>query len=257
MALWKGQASVILCFGRRIYRKDELMIDYYVSEIRSCLDHKNYFAALSLTLMLPDICGMAEFPNKQVAERYITWYDDNVEPSFSGDRTSENHPRLSGEVVYNLRNQFFHQGEINVVTSKIREEDNRIDRFVLILGDGTKIDSMSFTMNIKDVWFRFIMVDVTSLCESICNAAAQYFTNNKEKFKTTVSAIPQDALFAEPGQSPLDQVAVNGDPLRDILNEKLLLDGQTIQITDNVTDTLYRALIDGLRDNPSDDDIVQ
>ena len=45
------------------------MIDYYVNEIHTCLKNRCWFAALSLTLMLPDICGEAEYPNKQVGER--------------------------------------------------------------------------------------------------------------------------------------------------------------------------------------------
>ena len=51
------------------------MIDKYVEDIRSSLENKQYYAALSLALTLPDICGSVEFPNKEIHERYIGWYD--------------------------------------------------------------------------------------------------------------------------------------------------------------------------------------
>lgn len=52
-----------------------IMIPVYVNDIKRSLENKCYFSALSLTLMLPDICGMVEFPDKSVAERYMGWYD--------------------------------------------------------------------------------------------------------------------------------------------------------------------------------------
>ena len=46
-------------------------ISDYVKDIKCALQNKCYYSALSLTLTLPDMCGMAEFPKKQVGERYI------------------------------------------------------------------------------------------------------------------------------------------------------------------------------------------
>ena len=51
------------------------MIDTYVNDIKRSLSNRLYYPALSLALTLPDICGSVEFPNKQIHERYIRWYD--------------------------------------------------------------------------------------------------------------------------------------------------------------------------------------
>ena len=40
------------------------MIDKLINEINEALSHNLYFAALSLALTLPDICGKAEYPEK-------------------------------------------------------------------------------------------------------------------------------------------------------------------------------------------------
>ncbi len=49
-----------------------------IDEVNKSLDNNLYFAALSLVLTIPDICGKAEYPNKGVGERYITWFDEHI-----------------------------------------------------------------------------------------------------------------------------------------------------------------------------------
>ena len=44
-----------------------------IAEIQNALDNNMYLAALSLALMVPDICGKAEYPDKRVGERYKDW----------------------------------------------------------------------------------------------------------------------------------------------------------------------------------------
>ena len=51
------------------------MINVYVDDIKKSLKNKCYFSALALSLALPDICGMVEFPKEQVSDRYIHWFD--------------------------------------------------------------------------------------------------------------------------------------------------------------------------------------
>ena len=100
------------------------MIPIYVNDIRHSLENKCYFSALSLALTLPDICGMAEFPDKSVTGRYIEWYDKylGVYMAQGKDILGGNNSWLSGEVVYNLRNTYLHQGNPGIVSDKVKEE---------------------------------------------------------------------------------------------------------------------------------------
>ncbi len=54
------------------------MIVKIVEDINKALDCEAYLSALSLTLMLPDVCGKAEYPNLKVGEHYIKWYDEYI-----------------------------------------------------------------------------------------------------------------------------------------------------------------------------------
>lgn len=46
------------------------MITICVNSIKYSIENRCYFVALSLELTLQDICGIAEFTNKTVVERY-------------------------------------------------------------------------------------------------------------------------------------------------------------------------------------------
>ena len=216
------------------------MIDYYVNEIHTCLKNRCWFAALSLTLMLPDICGEAEYPNRPVGERYISWYDTFVGNDMKQERMHEGQPYLSGEIVYNLRNTFFHQGKVKINPSKVKDSENQIDRFILVLGDGSVLQTMTLTVNMGDVWYRNVMVDVSFLCTTICDAAKWYYDRNREKIEDSISAVLQEWLVEE--TSPLDSASGGSDPIGDALIEKLNLSGQNIRFHENVTDRLQQSL---------------
>lgn len=76
-------------------------ISDYVKDIKCALQNKCYYSALSLTLTLPDMCGMAEFPKKQVGERYIEWYNKYL-GEYTANGIEDEEPYLSGEIIYNL-----------------------------------------------------------------------------------------------------------------------------------------------------------
>ena len=54
------------------------MIKKLITEINEALSNNLYFAALSLALTLPDICGKAEYPEKGSTSRYKLWYDEYI-----------------------------------------------------------------------------------------------------------------------------------------------------------------------------------
>ena len=211
------------------------MISVYVNDIQNALKNHCYFSALSLALTLPDICGMAEYPSSPVTDRYIKWFDKYIGESVSRSEHTES-PYLSGEMVYNLRNTYLHQGSPNVISSKVREERNQIDKFMLVLGDGTQIQKMTFTVDVgmgKAV-FRSIMIDVTFLCNSICDSALWYYQNHKEKFSFDFTVLPQTWLYGK--ESPLDSIVPNSDPIGDAINQKLKKSDSQVRMIGNLTE---------------------
>lgn len=157
-----------------------------ISEIERCLEERCYFAALTLSLTLPDICGLAEYPELKgkVGQRYIQWYDQYVGAYEKSDSPySADMPYLSGEVVYNLRNSFLHSGNPNIVRSKVKEERCQIDQFKLILDDSllgdTSCVSYGAEMQIRE---RRYEVNVRMFCMKLYKTAKGYYLQNKEKF---------------------------------------------------------------------------
>ncbi len=171
------------------------MIRLYINDIRKSLENECYFSALSLALTLPDICGMAEYPNKDVGDRYIGWCDSYLIPfMYSG---SDNNG-LSGETIYNLRNVYLHQGSIKIDKNKIKDGNNRIDKFLLVIGDDDKM--LEFSM---DISFGVIkahkaeMINVKHLCSSICECALYYYKEHTDKFSFECHAIRVKDLFPD------------------------------------------------------------
>ena len=179
------------------------MIDVYVKDIMNALKNRSYFSALALALALPDMCGAVEYPNESVSERYIKWYQEHVEPWVK--KEGKDNPDLSGEVVYNLRNTFLHQGLPAVNAGKIKEESNRVNKFILVLGDGTVFQEVTLSYSVGASAFRAIMVEVTFLCETICSCALDYYIQNSSRFVPDCIVLTQDELFGRSGE-PVGQI---------------------------------------------------
>lgn len=185
------------------------MIEQYVKDVRRALKDKCYFAALSLALALPDICGRVEFPNKSVTEGYIGWYDRFIGEQMSRENLAGHTPYLSGEVVYNLRNTFLHQGLPAIVGEKVKERCNQIDRFILVLGDGTILRSIAMTVNTHEAFIRTLYVDVTYLCTCICDSVEKYHAANRDRFSFDYNIVKQSDFLT--GVVSLSGAKIDGE----------------------------------------------
>lgn len=182
------------------------MIPVYVNDIKCSLQNKCYFSALSLALTLPDICGRIEYPNKTVGEHYIEWYDKYIGNFLEANQKelADGNPWLSGEVIYNLRNTFLHQGSPTIEGTKVKEVTNQLDTFALILGDDTKLSNFTMNFDIGNgrIIYRAIGIDVTHLCNTICDCALWYYENNKERFEFSINVITQEEMFSTDNFDP-------------------------------------------------------
>ena len=166
------------------------MIIKLIEEINTALSHNLYFAALSLALTLPDICGKAEYPSAGVTFRYISWYNEYIGQyeQCPCDACKEvQSPYLSGEIIYNLRNSFLHQGAPNIDSSKIKDSANKLDEFTLVLEKKNEFDIYSDASSIVSsndgtVPRRSYRVNVRRLCQIITLSAKGYYHKNRDKF---------------------------------------------------------------------------
>lgn len=164
------------------------MIQRLINDMNNALSANCYLAALSIALMLPDICGRAAYPNvKSVGYRYKAWYDEfvgkyEVPPIPEGWHDDTKMPYLSGEVMYSLRNSFLHQGTPNIEPTKIKAPENIIDDFVLVTESENQFDIYSDTSTIYNGKIRSYRVNVRRLCLIIGATASAYYKENKSKF---------------------------------------------------------------------------
>lgn len=163
------------------------MIEKIILDIEKALDNEAYLSALTLVLTIPDICGKAEFPNEgNNKRRYIDWYDKYVGAYEQSSQTeSDGLPYLSGEVVYSLRNNMLHQGTPNIEKKSIKNENNKVDNFVLVIEKKKEFDiyvDAAGILETEDGIVRNYRVNIRRLCLILCLSAKGYYKNNISKF---------------------------------------------------------------------------
>ena len=153
-------------------------------EIRVCLEQELYLAALALTLMLPDVCGIAKYPDESVASRYIKWYNEYIgQHEKPTNKHAEDMPYLSGEVVYNLRNGLLHSANPAIEKNKVKEENNRLDCLELVFGNEPEGDMKHVVYSGEHrIIYREYTLFVKSFCLKVCKAADEYYLNNRNQF---------------------------------------------------------------------------
>lgn len=176
------------------------MINRMINDINKALDAGAYMAALSLALTLPDICTKAEFGlsinnNK---EKYIKWYQENICILDNGPWRDKDigGTYLSGEVVYELRCSFLHQGSISINANKIKNDSCRINNFELEVGKKksgfyydilTKVDVIiDGEVSSKSVNYR---INVIKLCQKIVEGVRIYWEKHRVNFCFDINVI--------------------------------------------------------------------
>lgn len=140
----------------------------YISSIKYSLSVRNWYAALFVSLTIPDICGKYSYPNtNSSAKRYAQWFDKYVSDYYT---TRTKIPKgialttfLNGNDCYALRCSMLHEGS-NEITHQFSRK--HINNFVFI---APSENDFSFgTLFCKDVATFRLKVD--EFCINICNA---------------------------------------------------------------------------------------
>lgn len=169
------------------------MILSIIDEIKKALDNDMYVAALMMTLTIPDICGMAEYPQwkNDVGKRYKSWFDKYAGSDFKNTNNSDLIcPYMSGEVIYTLRNSILHTGNPNIQKDNINDENNRIDKFILVKQPQNQFQIYSdFSAYSPDGWLlnkgetkRIYHFNIRRFCLILCDCAKIYYEDNEDKF---------------------------------------------------------------------------
>lgn len=161
------------------------MILRLIDDVNMALDAECYFSALALVLTFPDICGKAQYPQEKTSKRYIDWYDEHTgkyEQCTCELCQKTPMPYLSGEVVYSLRNSLLHQGTPNIEVDRIKDNNNKIVCFELVIESKKPFNIYGDSAGIFNNEKKTYRVNVRRLCLIICATARGYYEANKDKF---------------------------------------------------------------------------
>ena len=163
-----------------------------IGETRRAVEAKLYRVALQAALTLPDICGSVEYPELKdnVAERYIRWCETHLACCHDQVDREFGTPYVSGEVVYNLRNNLLHGGKAAIDKAKFkRDETNVLDRLTLVVGIS---EGLKFQMAVKSSDGRnhkTITLTVAELVHDICDAAEKSYHDHQAEFDRQLTPI--------------------------------------------------------------------
>lgn len=171
----------------------DITIDDYILEIKKSIDNKNYLSALSVALMIPDICkkvsseniGYVQWFNKYAYKKYYN--TEYIEEPIKKDRSYTLHQiRLNGNVCYALRNAILHSGTSYIRFEKpYQKEQAKIDHIELCINGDSPIESqygeavsiVTYDKNKKTISIR---VNIISLIISIIEGFEEFKAQNND-----------------------------------------------------------------------------
>jgi hypothetical protein len=177
----------------RFTEQNDNMLFRMIEDVQKALDAQAYMAALALALVIPDVCGKAEYPNEKSSKaRYTKWFDQEISysehPDYSNmdplkEKEAKKLPHLNGEAIYQLRCAILHQGNPNIDNDKIQNDENKIGHFIIEYEKpkvlSIYVDSPQYNNFTGKKSYR---VNLNLLCLIICAVAKGYYDGNKEKF---------------------------------------------------------------------------
>ena len=92
----------------------------FIYALNSAVQQRNWYAALSLALTLPDICGRLENPHAKSENRFVAWWDKYLLAKYSSVVGGRPYTHLAGGDAYSLRCAFLHEGVDETVAQRAR-----------------------------------------------------------------------------------------------------------------------------------------
>ncbi|HEY6173995.1 MAG TPA: hypothetical protein VIX73_06105, partial [Kofleriaceae bacterium] len=144
-------------------------MQHFLDDIRGAVADRRWYAALSLALAMPDICGRLEYGRIGSEARSVRWFADYAQAHYKGrvESSGEQICSLTGADCYALRCAYLHQGDVDISEQRAREV---LDRFDFITPDGVPIHMAYFNSTPKKV----LLLQVDLFCEDMCASVERW-----------------------------------------------------------------------------------
>lgn len=135
-------------------------MERFVNAIKNCLDTENWYGAIVLSLIMPDICGKIAYPNKKPSHAYREWFDDYLSGYYRSVIDGEEIILMTANDCYALRCSIVHE-----VTGDVSEQSAKdtLEKFHFSTKGGgqIRIDGE-------------IKINVTQFCEEVISATKKW-----------------------------------------------------------------------------------
>lgn len=136
----------------------------FIEAVEKSIEDKNWYAALGLALMLPDMCGKIEDPDLGSQARYVKWFDEFLLHLYVH---TDGAVSLSGDDCYALRCAFLHEGTGSIEDQKARDV---LEGFHFVEPAANCCLHRNHTKSGgAKRWSLQLQVDL--FCQDVCNAA--------------------------------------------------------------------------------------
>lgn len=138
-----------------------------IKSIANSLQNNNWYSALVLSLILPDICAKLEGSNDSSSIRYPKWFNTYLGKKYNGF--------LSGDDCYALRCAFLHEGTSSTETQRAKDV---LDRFVFI-SDGAHCNRFN-NCHFGDPKYdgkNLLQLSTRVFCQDMITATKQWLNN--------------------------------------------------------------------------------
>jgi hypothetical protein len=162
---------------------------HLIESVRAAVREKNWYAALSVALALPDICAKVEDTMPAGSQkRYINWFDKYLAPNYQRMVAGQVHTFLTGDDCYALRCAYSHEGEFDISGQRARKA---LASYVFVATPPGVTVHMKQTNSI-------LQLQTNLFCEEICLAVETWMAAvaGVPGAHSRIAALPKIVLWA-------------------------------------------------------------
>jgi len=160
-------------------------LHHLVESVRRSVREKNWYAALSGALSLPDIAGKLDQRKGGSQKRFVKWFNVYLLPKYKHKvgMVGRTHVFLSGEDCYALRCAYLHEGDFDITGQRARKILARFD-FVVPSKGGRHRNHNETSQRLE--------LQVNMFCEDVCIAVENWLAarGSKPKVAAAIARMP-------------------------------------------------------------------
>ena len=158
-------------------------IEQTIDTMNRALENQEYFVALTMALIIPDLCSQIQYPNEEyVSKRYKQWYKEWLGPTKDELEFIDDSPYLSADLVYELRNAVVHSASSDIKYNHVHQTQNQLTKFSILIEKKNDCDiyanHSSITRNNVGTEEREYTLNLRGFCKKMTDVANVFMRKN-------------------------------------------------------------------------------